>query len=290
MINIVTSLYIYKSQLLVSYLNGEINKLDLETPYKNIQKTPALDFKLNLHGETIIDIKAFKDKYYILTRKGVYSYSNNGLKKLKEIEDAQVLTLDFRKNILFIFSDTRGLIGINLKNNRYIDDIPLNRLEGLFNEEQIPVTSIIAYDGVIFLSILSKGVYRIDYKNRHKRFNFSNFLKIQLKLPQDMYYIDKDKELSIIDYDLGLVIIDITNGNTRTFSLPNDDIAYAIKPLKVKNKNYYIVQAKDALYKFDRDTYNFNAIENKKVSNLTTYYNKIYYTHKGQYEEKRIYE
>jgi len=285
---IITSLYIYKSQLFISQLNGVIEKLDLETSYKNIQPTHDIDFNLNFSGEIIIDIKAFKDKYYILTRKGVYCYSNNILEKLKQISDAQVLTVDSKTGVLFIFSDTRGLIGMNLYNNSYIDDIPLIKLEGLFREEQIPVTSIVSYDGVIFLSILSKGVYRIDYKNRNNQLDFSNFLKIQLKLPQDIYYIEEDKELAIIDYDLGLVIVNINNGYTRTYNLPNEDVAYTIKSLKTRNKRYYVIQSRNALYKFNRDRHTFSIIENKKVSNLITYYNKIYYTYKGQYEEKTI--
>ena len=275
---IITSLFIYKSQLYSSTLDGNITQQNINTNYKN----DGIEFNVNNHFEhtIVLDIKAYKDHLYILTRDGLYKYFDSRIDKIKNISDAQVITIDQKLKILFIIYDSRGLIGLNLKNDNYIDDIEIE----LFNngDSQVPITSITAHNGIIFLSILNSGIYRIDYKSKKSKFVYKQMQKIELKNPQELYYNKKNDELAIVDFDYGLILIKLENGNTSNYNLPNMDIPNSIKYINSFDRKYYVIQARNALYKFNIKNKEFSQIVNQKVSNVTTYYNKLYYTHNGE--------
>ncbi|OCL85966.1 hypothetical protein AAX26_01615 [Aliarcobacter thereius] len=275
---IITSLFIYKSQLYSSTLDGNITQQNINTNYKN----DGIEFNVNNYFEhtIVLDIKAYKDHLYILTRDGLYKYFDSRIDKIKNISDAQVITIDQKLKILFIISDSRGLIGLNLKNDNYIDDIEIE----LFNngDSQVPITSITAHNGIIFLSILNSGIYRIDYKSKKSKFVYKQMQKIELKNPQELYYNKKNDELAIVDFDYGLILIKLENGNTSNYNLPNMDIPNSIKYINSFDRKYYVIQARNALYKFNIKNKEFSQIVNQKVSNVTTYYNKLYYTHNGE--------
>jgi hypothetical protein len=281
---IITSLFIYKSQLYSSSLDGNIIQQNIHTNYKN----NGIEFNLNNHFEhtIILDIKAYKDHLYILTRDGLYKYFDSIINKIKNISDAQVITIDNKLKILFVISDSRGLIGLNLKNDTYIDDIELELFHTKKN--QVPVTSITADNGIIFLSILNSGIYRIDYKSKQSKFVYKQMQKIELKNPQELYYNQKNDELAIVDFDYGLILIKLEDGETSNYNLPNQDVPNSIKYISTFDRKYYIIQARNALYKFDTRYKEFTKIANKKVSNLTTYYNKLYYTHQGELNIQNI--
>lgn len=285
MSKVITSLFIYKSQLYSSYLDGNIIQQTIETMYKH----DGMEFNLNYHFEDtiILDIKAYKDKLYILTTDGLYTYYASNVEKIKSINNAQVITIDTKLNILFIISDTRGLIGINLRNNKYIDDINI-LFSSNDNNQQIPITSVVSHNGIIFLSILNRGIIRVDYKKKKSEFVYKKMQKIELKNPQDIYFNEKDNELAIVDFDYGLILIQIEDGETNQYRLPNNDIPNSIKMIKIFDRKLYIVQARNALYIFDIKYKEFKKIFNNRVSNLTTYYNKIYFTHKGELHTKSV--
>ncbi len=280
--NIITSLFVYKSNLYLSYLNGKIVQQHVDTKYKkseSISFTPIFDFDNTI----VLDIKAYKNRFYILTRDGLYEYHNQLTKKIKEISDAQVIAIDSVLKILFIVSDTRGLIGINLRNNRFIDDINLDIFNKTGDDENIvSITSIVASAGVIFLSILNAGIFRIDYKKKEFSFKYKTLHKLEIKNPQDIFFNEKEKQLVIVDFDYGLVIINIENENTNNYRLPNDDIPNTVKLVKTYNKTYYVIQARNGLYKFDPGNEEFIKIREERTSNLTTYFNKLFFTQKGQ--------
>lgn len=275
---IITSLFIYKSQLYSSTLDGNITQQNINTNYKDV----GINFNINDSFEhtIILDIKAYKDHLYILTRDGLYKYFDSSIEKIKDIDDAQVITIDHKLKILFIISDSRGLIGLNLKNDNYINDIKIELFDT--NEKQVSITSITADDGIIFLSILNSGIYRIDYKSKQSKFVYNQMQKIELKNPQELYYNQKNDELAIVDFDYGLILIKLENGDTTNYNLPNQDIPNSIKYINIFDRKYYIIQARNALYKFDIKNKEFSTIVSRKVSNITTYYNKLYYTHKGE--------
>ncbi len=278
MSNIITSLFIYKSYLFKSYLNGEITKDYIKTKYKKYENL-IFEPNFNLNNTIILDIKAYGNRFYILTRDGLYKYYSNYTEKVKSINDAQVITIDPILQVLFIISNTRGLIGINLRNDSFIDDIYLD----IFNnqDQTIPITSIVAHDGVIFLSILNSGVYRIDYKNKKSQFVYKTLHKLEINNPQDIYYDHKSNQLAIIDYDFGLLLVNIKNGDTSRYVLPENDVPNTIKLVISFDKSYYIIQARNGLYKFNIKNKVFSQITKDRVSNLTTYYNEIFFTQKG---------
>ena len=148
--DIITSLFIYKSQIYTSSLDGNISQTDIETKYISNEK---VEFSLNKYFEEtiILDIKAYKNKFYILTRDGLYKYFDSNIEKIKSIDDAQVITIDGELKTLFIVSDSRGLVGINLNTDNYIDDININIFSN--RDKQIPITSITANNGIIFLRL-----------------------------------------------------------------------------------------------------------------------------------------
>jgi hypothetical protein len=257
----------------------------MDTNYINDE---LIEFNLNqsFKDTIIIDIKAYKDKFYILTRDGLYKYFDLQIEKIKNINDAQVITIDLKLKILFVVSYSRGLIGINLKNDYFVSDIPLD----IFNDEkkQVPVTSITAYKGVIFLSILNYGVFRIDYNKKSSKFVYQQIQKMKLQNPQELYFNHKDNELAIVDFDHGLILINLKDGETFKQNLPNDDIPNSIRYINYFGRKCYIIQCRNSLYKFDKKSKEFTVIDEKKVSNLITYYNKIYYTHNGVLNIKNV--
>jgi len=277
--DIITSLFIYKSQLYTSSLDGNISQTDIETKYISDEK---VEFSLNKYfSETIIlDIKAYKNKFYILTRDGLYKYFDSNIEKIKSIDDAQVITIDGELKTLFIVSDSRGLVGINLNTDNYIDDININIFSN--SDKQTPITSITANNGIIFLSILNAGIFRIDYKSKQSEFVYKKMQKIELQNPQDIYHNEKDNELAIVDFDYGLIIINLSNGVAIGYRLPNDDVPNSLKFVNNFGNKFYIVQARKALYKFDVSNKEFIQLLNQQVSNLTTYYDKAYFTHQGK--------
>ena len=119
------------------------------------------------------------------------------------------------------------MVGINLNTDNYIDDININIFSN--RDKQIPITSITANNGIIFLSILNTGIFRIDYKNKQSEFVYKKMQKIELKNPQDIYHNEKDNELAIVDFDYGLIIINLSTGDAIGYRLPNDDVPNSLK-------------------------------------------------------------
>ena len=118
---------------------------------------------------------------------------------------------------------------------------------------------------------------KLAFISSHKKMQ-----KIELKNPQDIYHNEKDNELAIVDFDYGLIIINLSTGDAIGYRLPNDDVPNSLKFVNNFGNKFYIVQARKALYKFDVSNKEFIQIFNQQVSNLTTYYGKAYFTHQGK--------
>lgn len=158
---------------------------------------------------------------------------------------------------------------------RFISDIDIS--------EQESITDIVASNGVIFISIMNKGVYRVDYNHRGEGFELSSFLKISLVSPQGLFFNERLNELSIIDYEIGLIVINIQNGEvTVNRSFRND------KPNKVisLNNGKKVVQTGKALYVINNNE--SEVILEQQVANVISYYNDIYYSKSGLVHKIKI--
>ena len=60
-------------------------------------------------------------------------------------------------------------------------------------------------------------------------FVYKKMQKIELKNPQDIYHNEKDNELAIVDFDYGLIIINLSTGDAIGYRLPNDDVPNSLK-------------------------------------------------------------
>lgn len=144
MISIITSILIYKSHLYIATLDGKIKVSSLDgLPLNNEYES------IDLSGRIIIDIQAYKNKIYILTNDGLYSYKDEILVLIKGLFDATHIAIDKLKRKIFVLSATRGLICLSLSNEQFLTDIRFVSDIDLSEEESI--TDIIASNGKIDL-------------------------------------------------------------------------------------------------------------------------------------------
>ncbi|MGP4865111.1 hypothetical protein ACTXGK_13055 [Psychrobacter sp. T6-5] len=276
MIDIITSILIYKNRIYIANLDGKINVSSLFDLHSRGEVE-----HINLSGKIIIDIQAYKNKIYILTNNGLYSYENERLILIKNLHDATHIAIDRLKRMIFVLSATRGLICLSLSKEDYLGDIRFISNVDLSQEESI--TDIIASNGKIFISIMNRGVYRIDYEYREKRFQMKAFLKRALTFPQSLYFNELLNELSIIDYVDGLIVTNIDNGEStynRYFDSTNPN-----KVISLKNGKK-IVQTRSALYLIEKNEN--SVIIDYQVANLISYHNYIYYSKDGSVSRLKI--
>lgn len=276
MISIITSILIYKSHLYIATLDGKIKVSSLDgLPLNNEYES------IDLSGRIIIDIQAYKNKIYILTNDGLYSYKDEILVLIKGLFDATHIAIDKLKRKIFVLSATRGLICLSLSNEQFLTDIRFVSDIDLSEEESI--TDIIASNGKIFISIMNRGVYRIDYNCRAQSFQMDSFLKSDLASPQSLYLNESLNELSIVDYIDGLIVI-----NIRTGELTENDYFRSKKPNKVISfrDGKTVVQTRSSLYVIKNSE--SSVVIDSQVANVTSYYNHIYYSKGGIVHRMKI--
>lgn len=266
----------------MSTLDGKISNNLISSPYK--EKKSFFINDINLENEIILDTKAYNDIIYILTDQGLYSFKNNVLMPIKILDDATLFTIDQKQGVAFIISENRGIISINLKKNLWTGDIRFNSSYQLNLKETSSITSIIAHNGIIFIAVLNEGVYRIDYALNSLELLHRSFLKINCSMPQDLIINKKYNELCIVDYHKGIMIINLSNGESSHNRLPEADPPNKVAVIK----DNYIVQCRHNLFLFNRNKKKLIVLDNREVSNLLAYYSKVYYTCKGFLYEKTI--
>ena len=276
MIDIITSILIYKNRLYIANLDGKINVTSLA----DLPSRGEVEY-INLNGQIIIDMQAYKNKIYILTNNDLHSYEDKKLILIKNIYDATHIAIDRLKKMIFVLSAARGLICLSLSKTGYIGDIRFISNVGLSQEESI--TDIIASNGKIFISIMNRGVYRIDYEYREQRFQMKSFLKRTLAFPQSLYFNELLNELSIVDYVDGLIVINIDNDE----SIYNGyfDSKKPNKVISLKNGKK-IIQTRSAVYLMEDNE--SSVIIDYQVANVISYYNYIYYSKSGIVHRMKI--
>lgn len=276
MINIITSILIYKNRVYIANLDGKII-------ISSLVSLPLIDRieYIDLTGQIVIDIQAYKDKVYILTNNGLYGYEDEKLELIKQLIDATHIAIDRLKRKLFVLSAARGLICLSLSKERYLGDIQFVSNVDLSKEESI--TDIIANSGKIFISIMNRGVYRINYKYRVDNLQMESFLKIESVSPQSLYFNELLNELSIVDYVNGLTVVNVNNGESihnKYFNSRNPN-----KVISLKNGKK-VVQTRSALYLVENNKN--SVIADYQVANLTSYYNYVYFSKSGYVHRLKI--
>jgi hypothetical protein len=236
---------------------------------------------IDLSSRIIIDIQAYKNNIYILTNDGLYRYKSGELNLIKELYDATHIAIDRKKRKIFVLSAARGLICLSLSNEHFLGDIRFISNIDLSEEESI--TDIVASNGKIFISIMNKGVYRVNYNYRERHFKMESFLKINLSSPQSLYFNTSLNELSIVDYVLGLIVININTGEQQVH-----DYFHSKKPNKVISlkSGEKVVQTRGELYVMKNNEPLI--LVDHQVANLRSYYNYIYYSKSGSVHRIKI--
>ncbi|HEA3091148.1 TPA: hypothetical protein RVR74_003485 [Aeromonas salmonicida] len=283
MSKIITSLNIYKSHVYISFLDGSIQKSHIKDHGEKL----ASIIRDSLFSESIIlDVQFYKNIPYVLTDAGIYKYTSDHFEVIKELHDASLMCIDSSRGYMFIVSDSRGIICLNLKSDHYVHDI--RRISSIeLTEKTYSISAMVARDGVIFLSIINFGVYRINYSVKDSSICHYVIPKLNTKSPQDIFYNKKHRELAIVDYHVGLILLSISDGATDIFELPENVKAQNIKYIGVNN-GVYIIQTNRGLYRFDRVIRNLYKISEEQAANIITYNKRLYYTVDGALKSTRV--
>ncbi|EIC2299167.1 hypothetical protein K9823_003501 [Vibrio cholerae] len=280
---IITSLNIYKSHIYISSLDGSIQKTHIND-YS--EKLPLIISDGFFSESVILDVQFYKNVPYVLTDSGIYKYTNDNFEVVKELYDASLMCIDSSRGYMFVVSDSRGIICINLKLDRYALDIKSISTIRL-TEKIYSISAIVAKGGVIFLSIINCGVYRINYSVKNSSIHHYVIPKLDTKAPQDIFYNKNHKELAIVDYQIGLILLDIRSGLTSINELPRGVRPQNIEYIGV-NEGVYIIQTNKGLYKFDRANRNLEVASEEQVANIITYNKRLYYTVDGKLKSTKI--
>ena len=153
--------HVQRNNLYVATLDGKIKVSSVEE-LSSSGNSEIID----LNSKIIIDIQAYKNKIYILTNDGLYCYKDRVLELIKELNDATHIAIDKLKRKIFVLSANRGLVCLSITSNSFLGDIRFVSDIDISEEESI--TDIVVHNGIIFISIMNRGVYRIDYLYRER--------------------------------------------------------------------------------------------------------------------------
>ncbi|MGY4042393.1 hypothetical protein [Aeromonas hydrophila] len=280
---IVTSLNIYKSHIYMSSLDGSIQM----THINDYRKRLPLIISGGFSSESVIlDIKFYKNVPYVLTDSGIYKYTDDNFEVVKELYDASLMCIDSSRGYMFVVSDSRRIICINLKSDRY--DLDIRSISSIDLTGKIhSISAMVAKSGVIFLSIINHGVYRINYSVKNSSIHHYVIPKLETKAPQDIFYNKNYQELAIVDYHIGLILLDISSGLIYINKLPRGARPQNIKYIGV-NEGVYIIQTNKGLYRFERANRNLEIASEEQVANIITYNKRLYYTVDGKLKSTKI--
>lgn len=283
---IITSLYAYNYNLFIAYFNKTLkiqNIPQLRTPFfasrSNYESIINVD-------DFIVDMQAKGNILYASTPNKLISYdllnqsdnSNNEVFS-KNVPDCSLLKIDYKENILFLVSNQKGIIALNIKNPKKPKFISNFIPTPLSNFSDLSISDIDVYNKKIFLTIRKFGITRIDYEGGGHNFEILKEIdKIKLIDPQVTKYSEKFKRLYIGDADKGFIVYDI-NRNKIVFNekLPNNDFPQDI----IKYYSNIVIRGKKGLYYFKNNQKRIFSIFNKKIGAITSYYNQIFFVEKG---------
>jgi hypothetical protein len=282
MLKIISSIYAYKYHLFSGYSNGDliINPLSFYS-FDIKERLDPLSHNMTNANTQIVDMVAYKDILYILTTAYLYyvdlKESNNfDIVKIKHNTDCSKIAVDSSQKILFLFSEEKGLIALNIKQPK--EPIIINFLmpDILKDKGKFFLTHMEVLDNIIFLSVRNFGIVRLDY--RSVGFNELNIWreihKIPLKEPQDVKYCKRNNYLYILDYNEGLVVLNIADGEIIFHNkLPDNDFPINL----VLEKENAIIQGKNGVYYFKINDKQFYTIFNFKIGELFIYFNNLFY-------------
>jgi hypothetical protein len=240
----------------------------------------------------VVDMVGYKDFLFILTTGPLYSIdlSRSGefeLVEVKNVKDCSQISIDKSLKLLFLFSEERGLISLDIKDPshpEYIRDLMPSTLK---EKEMYFVTNMDTHYKKSFLSVRNLGVLRIDYKrNSLDEIDIGREIrKVFLREPQDVKFNPQNNLLYVVDYYDGLVVLNILNGEIMlNRTLPNDDHP---RNLILDGENA-IIQGKKELHYFDLKKRRYHNIFDFKIGHLIRYYNYIIFTQKNTVNLLRV--
>lgn len=282
MLKIISSIYAYKYHLFSGYSNGDliINPLFFYSVNIN-EKLAPFSYNMTNANTQIVDMVAYKDVLYILTTEYLYYID---LKKSDKFETVKIkhnnncskIAVDSSQKILFLFSERKGLITLNINRPKDPTIINFHMPEILKDKGKFFLTHMEVLYNKIFLSVRNFGIIRLDYKR--VGFNEINIwrqiYKIYLKEPQDVKYCEKNNYLYILDYYEGLVVLNIADGEIITHNkLPDNDYPINL----ILEKENAIIQGKNRVYFFKMAEKQFHTIFDFKIGHLIIYFNNLFY-------------
>ena len=286
--DIITNLYCYNCTLFVSYLNGTIKAFGLPKNWFSFPNLKPIMFAADPGSNFAISMTALNRYLYVTTPKHLIVYDlrdNNQIygDVFKEIGGCSNVKIDYVNKLLFVVSDSRGLVVFDISREgypRYLKDI---NLKEVLHVDNYNLTDIEVADGYIFLSLRGFGIARFDYHRDHNEFSQPNIIrmvqKIELSDPQEVRYSFKNKMLFIVDNERGLVLLNTLNNEVfRERQLPNAD-----RPKRVFTYNENcIVQGSRGLYYYRSYRDDLNTILGHKVGAVTKYYNHFIMSKKNE--------
>lgn len=288
---IITSLYAYKYSLFVAYLDGGIDIIPIPEFRKkfNITRTKVpFANKIEENKNLIIGMQALQNILFAATSNQLFShelipsiYSNKDFEGFyKDISGCQKIIINYSNNILYVITNERGIVAIDIKNvhqPKFKNDLASSALEGI---EDGAITGVDVMENSLLISIRNRGVYRI-FINEENRFPVieREITKIRLEDVQDVVHVPKTKLIYVLDGEKGFLIMNITNNSVEFESkLPESDYP---KSVFIYNQ-YALIRGAKGLYLFSPKSKTIERIFEKKIGAMDSYYNHFFYTQEGQ--------
>ncbi len=288
---IITSLYAYKYSLFIAYLDGSIDIIPLpefRTKFNITRTKVPFANKIEANTNLIIGMQALQNVLFAATSNQLFSQelvpSINNEKNLdvffKEISGCQKIIINYAENILYIITNERGIVAIDINNVRrpkFLNDMASSALEGL---EDGAISGIDVMPNSLLIAIRNRGIFRIFFnENPFHPIIEREITKIRLEDVQDVVHVPGTNLIYALDSDKGFLILNIQN-NVVEFErvLPDNDSPKSV----YYYREYALIRGGKGLYLFNPKTRRIERVFEKKIGAMDSYYNHFFYTQEGQ--------
>lgn len=292
---IIVSLYAYNFHLFVSYLKGGLEILPFRDNRIKIFKR-EIDYKVEIPiDNSLTELQAENDvlygssesklKVFDLGEKSEFiNFNNNSSEFYDTPNDILQITLSRIKHNLFALSESKGIVQMIMSNKSYFQESNPSKIYNKVRKNFIPstfdkignptVSNMEINDNNLLISLRNHGVENIFISKGI----FSELSSIRSSDPQDVKNINSLNMIVIADSKDGLVFYDNKYyQRIKKIKLPENDFPQQIEV----SFSTVIVKGTKALYKYDYIENKFEVISEGKTGALTSYYDYIFFTKKG---------
>lgn len=289
---IITSIYVYNSHLIISYLKEGIKIIPFSDNRKgsSFYKSKTKYVSEIIEANSLIELQGNKHILFGTQNCTLTSYDliNGEAKSVYRddlefySEDISQLAVNYRsqKHNLFTFSEQEGFSEIDISSRAHLKFTKKYTPKFLEQISYPVISNMVPYSDYLLISVRNFGIAPVSlFTNDNEVTDYYLKEAVETEDAQDAKKMPRSYIIAIADSEAGLILYDFKNNEVfRTVKLPNHDFPQQIEIIY----SDIIIKGSQGIYSYSLKSNKLSVLREGKIGALTTYYDYIFFSNKGK--------